>query len=173
MNVAKVVALTAAASLVGLSAAAAVVPGTPNGGEPELHTIYNNIYGTSYTGANDANFLALQTGWETMTIDPDVESISFDALWRQAYLTSTVGYYTSTNGKMQLNMTDVLGPFDNSDPNVGQGPIVMDPVIVDATGLGTIGFYDHAELPGNPNAYFNWFSESHLNDGQYQTQQTS
>jgi len=169
MKLVKVVALAAVVSLMGFSAAAVVVPGTPNGGEPELHTIYNSIYGTSFTGASDANFLATQTGWETITLDSDVESVSFDALWRQAFLTDTVGYYTSSNSKITLDMHDVFGPFDNSDPNVGQGPITMDPVTVDATGLGTIGFYDHAALPSDPSVYFNWFSESHLNDGQWQT----
>lgn len=158
-----------AAALIGFSAAAVVVPGTPNGGEPELHSIYNSIYGSSFTSASDANFLATQTGWETITLDSDVESVSFDALWRQAFLTDTFGYYTSTQSKITLNMTDVLGPFDNSDPNTGQGPITMDPVTVDATGLGTIGFYDHAVLPSDSSVYFNWFSESYLNDGQAQT----
>jgi hypothetical protein len=165
----KLLTLAFAVGLLGLTADAVVVPGTPNGGEPELHTIYNNIYGTSYTSANDPNFLATQTGWETITLDPDVESISFDALWRQAYLTDTIGYYTPSQAKLAMNMTDVMGPFDNSDPNVGQGPITMDPITVDVTGLGEIGFYDHAALPTDSSVFFNWFSESSLNDGQFQT----
>lgn len=161
----------ALAAMLGLfSAGAAVVPGTPNGGEPPLYEIYNNLYGTSFTGSDDPNFLALQTGWETITLDPDVESISFDALWRQSYLYDNVGYYTSSESKITLNMNQVLGPFENVDPNSGQGMITMDPVTVDATGLGTIGFYDHAVLPEDSSVYFNWFSESHLNDGQYSTQ---
>ena len=162
-------AVVVAASVLSLSASAVVVPQLPNGGEPELYSIYNNIYGTTYTGNSDASFLAAQTGWETMTLDPDVESISFDALWRQAFLTDTIGYYTPTNAKITLNMVDVLGTYDNSDPNFGQGPIVADPVTVDATGLGSIGFYDHSALPTDSNVYFNWFSQSHLNDGQWQT----
>lgn len=166
----RLVTLVAVLGLAGLTASAApIVTGTPNGGEPELYTIYNSIYGTNFTAADDPNFLALQTGMETLTIDPDVESISFDALWRQAYLTDTIGFYTPSQSKMALNMTNVLGPFDNNTPGFGQGPIVMDPVTIDATGLGVIGFYDHAALPTDPNVYFDWFSEAYLNNGQYQT----
>jgi len=159
----------AAALLMGLNAAAVIVPGVPNGGEPHLYDIYNQLYGTSFTGSDDPNFLALQTGWETVTIENDVESITFDALWRQSFLEDNIGYYTSSNAKLPMNMTQVLGPFDNSGPNQGQGAIVADPVTVDATGLDTIGFYDHAVLPGDSSVFFNWYSEAFLNDGQFQT----
>ncbi|MDZ4859987.1 MAG: PEP-CTERM sorting domain-containing protein [Candidatus Hydrogenedentes bacterium] len=159
----------AAALFIGLNAAAVIVPGEPNGGEPYLFDIYNQLYGTSFTGTDDPNFLALQTGWETITLDDDVESISFDALWRQSFLEDNIGYYTQSNSKITLNMTQVLGPFDNTGPNQGQGFITADPVTVDATGLGTIGFYDHAVLPDDDSVFFNWFSEAHLNDGQFQT----
>ena len=169
MKFMNMLAVAVAANLVGFTAAAVVVTGTPNGGEPELHTIYNSIYGTAFTGASDAGFLATQTGWETITLDADVESISFDTLWRQSFLTDTVGFYTPSTSKITLNMTDVVGPFDNSGPNGGQGPVVMDPVTVDVTGLGEIGFYDHAALPSDSSVYFNWFSQSFLNDGQFQT----
>lgn len=158
-----------ALGLIGFPAVAAIVPGTPNGGEPELHSIYNTIYGTNFSGASDANFLALQTGWQTITLDSDVESITFDALWRQSFLIDNVGYYTQSKSKISLNMNQVLGPYDNTDPNQGQGMLTSNPVTVDANGLGTIGFYDHAVLPGNSSVYFNWFSESFLNDGQFQT----
>jgi len=169
MKFGKILTAIVAVGLVSFTASAVVVPGTPNGGEPDLHTIYNSIYGTSFTAADDPNFLATQTGWETMTLDSDVESISFDALWRQSFLTDTIGFYTASNSKITLNMTDVLGPLDNTDPNSGQGPVTMDPITVNVQGLGEIGFYDHAALPSDPNVYFNWFSEAYLNDGQFQT----
>ena len=169
MRVRKLSVLGVSVLLAAVPAMAAITPGQPNGGEPPLYEIYNDIYGTSYTGNDDVNFLSTQTGRATITLDSDGGSISFATLWRQAYLEDEVGYYTSSNSKVTLNMVPVLGPYDNSDPNQGQGAIVADPVVVDATGLGTIGFYDHASYPGAPSTYFNWFSESYLNDGQWQT----
>ena len=168
MTVRKISALGLGLLIAAVPAFAAITPGVPNGGEPPLYQIYNDIYGTNFTGNDDVNFLNLQTGWETITLDPDVESITFDTLWRQAYLEDEIGYYTSSNAKM-VNMTPVLGPYTNTDPNQGQGAVVEDPTTISAAGLGTIGFYDHASLPGQPNTYFNWFSESSLNDGQWQT----
>lgn len=146
-----------------------VIPGQPNGGEPYLYAIYNQIYGTNYSSNNDAAFLALQTGWETLVIDSDVESITFDALWRQSFLTDNFGYYVPSQQKMPANMTNVLGPFDNSGVNQGQGAIAGSSFVLDTTGLSEIGFYDHATLPGDPNTGFFWYSQSFLNDGQFQT----
>ncbi|HRK33666.1 MAG TPA: PEP-CTERM sorting domain-containing protein [Candidatus Hydrogenedentes bacterium] len=161
--------VVAVALFIGLNASAVIVPGEPNGGEPYLYDIYNQLYGTSFTGTDDPNFLALQTGWETITLDADVESITFDALWRQSFLEDNIGYYSATNAKMPMNMNQVLGPFDNTGPNQGQGFLTSDPTTVSTAGLETIGFYDHATLPGDQSVYFNWYSEAYLNDGQFQT----
>jgi len=159
--------------LLGLSVAApafgVVIPGVPNGGEPYLYAIYNQLYNSNFTSNDDANFLALQTGLETLVIDPDVESITFEALWRQSFLTDNFGYYVPSQQKMPANMTDVLGPFDNSGSNQGQGAIVGSSFVLDTTGLSEIGFYDHATLPSDPNIGFTWYSQSFLNDGQFQT----
>lgn len=151
------------AVLTAMAASAAIVPGQPNGGEPPLYEIYNDLYGTAFTGNDDAAFLALQSTSETITLGDDVESLSFDALWRQAWLESTVGYYTPGDPG---SATPVIGPFDNTGPNGGQGPVTMDPVVVDATGLDEIGFYLHAESPTDPATFFNWYSEAALNGGE-------
>ena len=43
MKFGRTLAVVVAVGLLSFTASAVVVPGTPNGGEPELHTIYNSI----------------------------------------------------------------------------------------------------------------------------------
>ncbi|GMW03263.1 MAG: hypothetical protein AMXMBFR84_43970 [Candidatus Hydrogenedentota bacterium] len=144
-----VVATVLIAGLVTTSAFGDIVtPQEPNGGEPWLYEIYNSLYGTSFTQSSD--LLAVQTGWDTMTLDADVESLTFEAVWRQAYMQGNYGIYTVNGGV--ADYTEIGGPFDNAGPTFGQGPITGDShtVLVGDIGSTTIGFYERATTPDNP-----------------------
>ena len=149
------------------SAFAAIVPGDPNENEPWLYEIYNTLYGTNYGSTNDPAFLQLQVdNFETLTIDSDVESITFDPLWRQSWLTVDVFFYTLDGSNNPDQFTHVVGPIDNTGPNSGQGQLTEPALTVDVTGITEIGFQDRAKDPGSPFTYY-WYSQPDLNDGQY------
>ena len=95
-------------------------------------------------------------------------SITFDALWRQSWLTQNAGYYTLNGSNNPDVLTPILGPIDNSGLNSGQGVLTLPAVTVPTTGLTEIGFYDHATIPGEPlNPGFTWYSQPSQNDGNY------
>ncbi|GMV90293.1 MAG: hypothetical protein AMXMBFR82_00710 [Candidatus Hydrogenedentota bacterium] len=151
--------------------AATIVPGTPNPvGEKELYEIFNELYGTAYTGNNDAAFLALQVmDFQTFVLDPDVESITFEAVYRQSYLEDDIYLYSDVDniGK-PAPLTHIVGPIDNTGPNSGQGALSEPAVNVNVSGLGEIGFLDKAKDPTSPFT-FEWYSQKEQNNGQFST----
>ncbi|MFA6241940.1 MAG: PEP-CTERM sorting domain-containing protein [Candidatus Hydrogenedentales bacterium] len=167
----------AAALLVASGAFAAIVPQEPNGSEGAnvwLYQIYNQLYGTALTQSSD--LVPLQLPNETLALDPDVESITFEAVWRQAFLESDFGIYA--NGSPG-SPTDVLGPFLNYDLNPappdmqGQGDLRLSGIsaTIPVGSLTDIGFYQQVRFPNelNPDQtsggadLFTWYSQSALN----------
>jgi hypothetical protein len=151
--------------------AATIVPGTPNPvGEKELYEIFNELYGTAYTGNNDAAFLALQVmDFQTFVLDPDVESITFEAVYRQSWLEDDIYLYSDVdNIGTPAPLTHIVGPIDNSGPNSGQGALALPAVNINVSGLGEIGFLDRAKVPNSAFAY-NWYSQKEQNNGQFST----
>jgi hypothetical protein len=153
--------------------AATIVPGLPSpAGEKELYEIFNELYGTAYTANNDAAFLAQQVmDFQTFVLDPDVESITFQAVYRQSYLEDDIFLYNDVdNIGTPAPLTHIVGPIDNTGPNSGQGNLTAtQPAInVNVAGLGEIGFLDQATYPG-PAFTYNWYSQKEQNNGQFAT----
>lgn len=173
----RVVLLLAVALTVVSGAFAAITPQQPNGSEGAnvwLYQIYNELYGTTLLQSSD--LVPLQLANETLTLDPDVESITFQAVWRQAFMESDFGIYP--NGSPGTT-TDVLGPFLNYDSNPvpidmqGQGDLRDENITntISALGLTDIGFYQQVRFPNEANPdqpsgnvdFFTWYSQSGLN----------
>lgn len=153
-----------------LPASATITPGQPNGGEPWLYQIYNQLFATNFQTTDDPDFLALQTGIQTFQVGELVGSVTFEVVWRQSFLEDTFGIYTAGGGNAKVLQTDLLGPFTNDGPGQGQGPVTGASITLSADQLPSIfGVYDRAVLPGNSSVGFTWFSEPNLNDGQPQT----
>jgi len=151
--------------------AVTIVPGTPNPvGEKELYAIFNELYGTAYTGNNDAAFLAQQVmDFQTFVIDADVESITFDAVYRQSYLEDDIYLYSDVdNIGAPAPLTHIVGPIQNTGPNSGQGALSEPAVNINVSGLSEIGFLDQATYPGSAFSY-NWYSQKEQNNGQFST----
>ncbi len=153
--------------------AALMVPGDSiPPGEKHLYEIFNELYGTAYTSNNDAAFLANQVvDFQTLTLDPDFCSITFEAVYRQSYLEDDIYLYSDVDEIGDpAPLTHILGPVDNSGVNGGQGNLTgtIPAVNVDVTGLTELGFLDHAKDPNSAFA-FDWYSQTSLNDGQFST----
>lgn len=123
-----------------------IVPNTVTVNDPthtgynELHLfyMYNQMYGTTYSSSQELADAANTTGWEVITPSADTTSISFWAVYRQAFLEQNFGYYQGT-GANPLT-TPLFGPVPGSGaPYIGGDGYVA---TVDAS-IGTFGLYDN------------------------------
>lgn len=157
--------------------AALIVPGDSiPPGEKHVYEIFNELYGTSYTSNMDPTFLANQVvDFQTLTLDPSICSITFQAVYRQSYLEDNIYLYDDVNAVGDpTSLTHIVGPIDNTGPNSGQGNLTgfQPAVTIDVSGMNEIGFLDHAVYPPDSSVYFDWYSQydsPDRNAGQYST----
>ncbi len=137
--------------------------------ESPLYQIYNELYGTSYTSSAELA-AATQENWEVFdTADlGDYDSITLEAVWRNAYMQENVGIYTTSSDGTVTYSSELL-QVDGIDPSTAYAS--ADPADLRGLGItatidpdGTFGFYDDPALSdGSTPPWGTLHSEASLN----------